>query len=45
VTTAVADVRRRLNVLLDTIPLVEWSTAHSDEQHAPGGRRDPRRRR
>ena len=32
-------------LLLDTIPLVEWSTAHSDEQHAPGGRRDPRRRR
>jgi DNA-binding FadR family transcriptional regulator len=32
-TTAVADVRMRLNALLDAIPLLERNIVHSDEQH------------
>lgn len=32
-TSAVADVRMRLNELLDTIPLLERNIAHSNEQH------------
>jgi DNA-binding FadR family transcriptional regulator len=32
-TTAVADVRMRLNDLLDAIPLLERNIVHSDEQH------------
>lgn len=32
-TSAVADVRMRLNALLDAIPLLERNIVHSDEQH------------
>lgn len=32
-TSAVADVRMRLNTLLDAIPLLERNIVHSDEQH------------
>ena len=33
-TSAVADIRMRLNELLDAIPLLERNIRHSDEQHA-----------
>jgi DNA-binding GntR family transcriptional regulator len=32
-TAAVADVRMRLNELLDAIPLIERNIVHSNEQH------------
>jgi DNA-binding GntR family transcriptional regulator len=32
-TSAVADVRMRLNALLDAIPLLERNIVHSDKQH------------